>query len=296
MKRLNYHHLYYFWRVARSGKLTEVANELHISQSALSAQIKQLEARCGGELFIRRGRGLVISERGKWVLEHAQEIFAKAEALEKRLNEDEETPRQHIVLGVQVNLSRNFVEEFITPFLADANLSLSMRTLPFDDLAKSLINQELDMILTSRPVSDATNVNTWQHQLVSRQPIAIVGPAKKRIPTPFPQGYAEAHWVLPTRAHEIRAAFEFFCAKAGYKPHVKAEADDMAMLRLLARDTQALAVLPPVVVKDEIKQGLLDVYTHVPQAYENFYAITANQRMLPRAVINLLEEAMKRLA
>ena len=60
MARLNYHHLYYFWRVANEGNLTRVAKKLHVSQSALSSQIKALEDSAGITLFDRAGRSLTL--------------------------------------------------------------------------------------------------------------------------------------------------------------------------------------------------------------------------------------------
>ena len=99
-------------------------------------------------------------------------------------------------------------------------------------------------------------------------------------------------WVLPGKNTEIRAAFNSFCATWQYQPDVQAEADDMAMLRLLARDSGALVVLPPVVVKDEIEQGILNVYQHLPNVYENFYAITTQRKFVPEVLLALLKQQL----
>ena len=82
MKRLNYHHLYYFWHVAKTGNLTQVAQKLHVSQSALSTQIKQLEDLTDTRLFDRDGRLLVLTEVGRIVLGYANDIFNKGQELE----------------------------------------------------------------------------------------------------------------------------------------------------------------------------------------------------------------------
>nr|WP_235781662.1 LysR substrate-binding domain-containing protein [Shewanella vesiculosa] len=132
----------------------------------------------------------------------------------------------------------------------------------------------------------------WQTQLVSRQPLAIVGPKANRINASFPEGYQDMRWVLPGKNTEIRAAFNSFCATWQYQPDVQAEADDMAMLRLLARDSGALVVLPPVVVKDEIEQGILNVYQHLPNVYENFYAITTQRKFVPEVLLALLKQQL----
>ena len=63
----------------------------------------------------------------------------------------------------------------------------------------------------------------------------------------------------------------------------------MAMLRLLARDTGALTVLPTVVVKDEIEQGALKVQMTLPKVFETFYAVTVKRQFIPPVLTDLLE-------
>ena len=106
----------------------------------------------------------------------------------------------------------------------------------------------------------------------------------------FPQGYAGKRWVLPAAQTELRAAFDGFCSRWQYEPNVLAEADDMAMLRLLARDSGALTVLPTVVVKDEIAQGTLQAFMTLPNVYENFYAVTVKRQFVPPVLTRLLTQ------
>ena len=65
VEQLNSHHLCYFWAVAKEGNLTRTAARLHVSQSALSSQIQQLEEQFGSALFHRSERRLVLTEAGK---------------------------------------------------------------------------------------------------------------------------------------------------------------------------------------------------------------------------------------
>lgn len=293
MKRINYHHLYYFWRIAVVGKLTDVAAELHISQSALSAQIKQLEEQVKRPLFIRQNRQLTLTSEGKKVLRYAQEIFTIGNELEHLIQKGIAPDNQHITIGVLNNLSRNFVDDFISPLLLQANTTFRLETRGLKNLLKGLANHEFDLILTNATIagtdSDSANDTLWQTQLVKQQPIAIVGPAGHKPKTDSLSSYQDRDWILPGRKTEMRSSFESWCAMWQFEPKVKAEADDMAMLRLLARDSRAVAVLPPVVVKDEIAQGILDVYQPVPNAFESFYAITASKRYTPTVVAKLLQ-------
>lgn len=288
MSRLNYHHLYYFWRVAVVGNLTQVARELHISQSALSVQIKQLEHNMDVSLFERRGRSLQLTGAGRRVLAYAEDIFTKGEELESYLAKGMLGEVQHLSIGVLQTLSRNFIESFISPLLHNSQVSFSLSSGRMADLLNGLESHELDLVLTNRPVGTDGQSDLWTTRLVSRQPLAIVGPADSKLDTQFPNGYDQMQWVLPGKASGIREAFNSLCVSLQYHPLIKAEADDMAMLRLLARDSGALTVLPTVVVKDEIEQGILVEYQQLPDAYEHFYAITVQRKFMPEVLLELL--------
>src|SRR5688572_506410 len=75
MEWLNYHHLLYFWLVAREGSLARASQELRLAQSTISGQIRLLERSLGEKLFVKSGRRLVLTEMGRVVLRYADEIF-----------------------------------------------------------------------------------------------------------------------------------------------------------------------------------------------------------------------------
>jgi LysR family transcriptional activator of nhaA len=285
---MNYHHLYYFWRVATVGNLTQVARELHISQSALSTQIKVLEQRYQLELFERVGRTLRLTDAGRQVHAYAQQIFSTGSELEELLQRGIAPAQQIVSIGVLTHLSRNFAEGFIAPLLHKPNLQLKLSIRGMTNLLNGLINHEFDFILTNRPVQTDGAQHQWLHQLLKRQSVSIIGPAAGRPATEFPLGYQHKQWVLPSRNTEIRARFDAICASLQYKAEVLAEADDMAMLRLLTRDSGALAVLPPLVVKDEISQGLLSEYQTLTGVEEYFYAISVPKKQQSDLIRQLL--------
>jgi len=294
MSRLNYHHLYYFWQVATRGNLTQVANNLHVSQSALSSQIRQLEESMDTKLFERQGRKLVLTEAGQRVLGYAQDIFRKGEELESLIKRGIEPEYQHIRIGVLSTMSRNFIEGFIHPLLRQSasKVRFSLHARGMANLLDGLTQHEFDLILTNAQISGPSNQDApWQSQLIARQPLSIVGSRDIQPQSPFPTGFEQYRWVLPATNSEIRRSFDGFCSVHQFEPDILAEADDMAMMRLLARDSGALAVLPEVVVKDEIEQGLLHTILPLPNIFENFYAITVQRQFRPTLVSDLLERA-----
>lgn len=289
MSRLNYHHLYYFWRVARSGNLTRAAEALHVSQSALSTQIRQLEESFDTRLFRREGRRLALTEAGQRVLLLANDIFTRGEELESLLRRGIDGDRQHLHIGMVSTMSRNFIDALIAPLLDDAGISFLLQAGPISQLLDDLANHRLDVVLANLNVA-ASSERLWQVRLLARQPVTIVGPPE-RPATAFPAGYGDRRWLVPGPQSEMRAAFDGFCALHQFEPDVQAEVDDMAMLRLLARDSGSLAVLPKVVVRDEIETRTLVEYLTIPGAYESFYAITVKRSFQPAALAGLLAGA-----
>jgi LysR family transcriptional activator of nhaA len=288
MSRLNYHHLHYFWRVATLGNLTEAARQLHVSQSALSAQIRALEDSMDTQLFERSGRRLILTDAGQQVLSYASDIFNRGEELEALVRRGISPDMQQLKIGVQSTMSRNFIEGFIAPLMQRTDVRFSLHARGMVNLLNGLRNHQFDLILTNSNVVSEGQDGLWQSQLLANQPVAIVGPIDTQFDKQFPTGYKQQRWVLPAQQTEIRAAFDGFCSRWQYEPNVLAEADDMAMLRLLARDTGALTVLPTVVVKDEIAQGTLKVHMPLPNVFENFYAVTVKRQFIPPILTELL--------
>lgn len=288
MPKLNYHHLYYFWQVSRLGSLTKAAHELHVSQSALSMQIKQLEHTMDVQLFRRDGRRLELTEAGQRTYLYAEEIFKKGDELESFLRGGAETENSEINIGVLSTMSRNFIDSFVEPLLPRNDVRFSLLARGQARLLNDLANHELDLALTNIEVT-GSNERLWQCQLLARQPVAVVGPPDLITSKRFSNQYKEQPWILPIAESPLRAGFDSFCAQHSFTPRIVAEANDMAMLRLLARDTRALAIVPSVVVKDELESGKLVQLMKVPNLYENFYAVTIRRQFPSRLVSELLQ-------
>lgn len=279
MSRLNYHHLYYFWQVARQGNLTQTAQKLHISQSALSSQIKQLEASLQVELFTREGRKLILTESGYHALSYADDIFKNGEELEKLLTTGTALPSAPLRIGILSTISRNFIDQFIQPLIQQNDCRFSLQSMSQTGLLHALTELQVDMALTNIPVR-TSHLNHWQSRVLARQPVAIIGPSGLDLTDEFGESYCRRRWVLPYGENPLRAAFDAFAAQYRLLPEIVAESDDMAMLRLLTRDTGALAVMPEVVVQDEIDSGELKSYMMLPNVYENFYAVSVARRVV----------------
>ncbi len=289
MSRLNYHHLHYFWAVAREGHLTRAAHQLHVSQSALSAQIKQLEDQLGQPLFNRQGRALQLTEAGRVALAYADTIFSTGNELMATLRDGQRLERQVLRIGAVSTLSRNFQENFIAPLLQRPDVELVLQSGSLAELLVRLTVHTLDLVLSNRQVHGDAD-HPWRCRRIARQPVSLVGrPRAADQAFRYPDELAEVPLLLPGRDNDIRAGFDLLCDQLGLRFRVLAEVDDMAMLRLLARDTLGVALLPAVVVRDELRSGVLEEYAVLPHLYESFYAITVQRHFEPPLLKALLQ-------
>jgi len=290
LDQLNFHHLFYFWRVAKLGHLTRAAEELHTSQSALSAQIRQLEGRLGEPLFARSGRRLVLTDTGQLVLAYAENIFGLGQEMLGRLaGRSEGVTRLRV--GSVATLSRNYQENWIRPVLADPAVVLTLESGVLEGLLARLLQHQLDVVLANETVP-ADPDRPLHCRFLGSQAISLVGPASvwQARSLRIPDDLDGLDIVLPGPRHALRTQFDALCAAAGVSPRLRAEVDDMAMLRLIARDSGCLTVLPEVVVQDELRAGVLVTVGRSDQLQERFYAITTPRRHRVEALERLLAQ------
>lgn len=292
LEHLNFHHLFYFWRVAKLGHLTRAADELHTSQSSISAQIIQLEAKIGEDLFVREGRRLVLTDTGQLVLAYAENIFGLSQEMLGRLD-GRTAGITRLRVGSVATLSRNYQENWIRPLLMDPSVVLTLESGLLEGLVDRLMQHQLDVVLANEALP-ADPDRPVHCQLLGSQTISVVGPATTWAARHLriPEDLDGLEMALPGPRHALRTQFDALCASAGVNPHIRAEVEDMAMLRLIARDSGWLALLPEVVVQDEIQSGTLVIVGHSSALKENFYAITTPRRHR----IDALEKLMGRIS
>lgn len=291
MPFLNYHHLRYFRVIARELSVTRAAEKLNLSVPALSIQLKQLEESLGHKLFERGKGGLVLTEAGRLAMDYADMIGKTGEELMDVMQHRQRGGRQVLRVGAVATLSRNFQLEFLRPSLHRAAVEVVIRSGALRELLAALHAHEVDVVLSNQPARrDAER--PWHSHLLAEQGVSLVGvPAWKKKKLKFPEDFGDVPVILPSMESNTRAAFDRLLSAAGVRPRIMAEVDDMAMLRLLAREGEGLALVPPVVVRDEIESGVL-VETHrVPQVRETFYAITPSRRF-PNPLVGELVERM----
>jgi len=296
IRNLNFRHLLYFWSVAQRGHLTQAAAQLRVSQSALSAQIRHLETYLGRPLFERSGRSLHLTEFGAVVLDYADSIFGLGQELMATVRGGLGQRLQQLRVGVVATLSRNFTENLLRPVFGRPEVHLTLQSGSLGELLEQLRVHNLDLLLSNRPVV-AEAERPWRCIPLSRQSVCLIGPPRGgRRGMRLPDDLAGQRLVLPGPNSDVRTQFDLWCERRRVSVEVAAEVDDMAMLRLMARDSGAVAVLPEVVVQDELREGRLQRYCTIPGVFEHFYAITAFRHSPAPLVQELLAGGHSRAA
>lgn len=275
---LNYLHLKRFWIIARERSLTKAAKLLRVSQSTLSEQVSELEDWLGQQLFERRGRGLELTDAGRIALGHAETIFQTGQDLLDELRRGKSRSVPALRIGAVGPLSKNLQFDFIQPLVARKDVRVSVAAGSFDDLLLRLGARQLDVVLSNMPPRSDQQTEVFSH-LLGEMPVYLTGnvvlPTKRG---QFPKWLEGVPLFLPSRQSHVRADFDLLLEEAGVKPDVRAEVDDMALLRLLALSGLGLALVPAIVVKHELGSKRLKAAFRVPGLSERFYAITSKRR------------------
>lgn len=268
---LNYHHLRYFREVAIEGHLGRAADRLNVAQSALSMQIKQLEDRLGFALFDRVARKLVLTEAGRIALDHADRIFTAGDELLATLGQTSVT-KTPLRVGALSTLSRNFQLQFLRPMLSDDSCSFWLKSGNTATLLNDLECLALDVVLMTQ-IPDTDMQTGFAAQRIAQQAVGIHGKPQRLAYSSLKDLLSNEPLILPSDS-VIRTGFADLTARLGVMPQVVANVDDMAMVRLLAREGVGLAIAPSVVVADEITAGVLATSGFDLGIAEPFYAVT----------------------
>ena len=292
MEWLNYHHLLYFWTVARAGSIARASEELRLAQPTISNQLKTLEASLGVRLLERQGRRLVLTDVGRTVLRYADDIFRTGRELQQAVKGLPTGQRLRLVAGVVDVIPKRMAAQLIQPAVdAFPDLILVCREGPLPQLLAALAVHELDVVIADVPASEQVKVKAFNHRLGDCGTTFFGAARHAGLKKGFPRSLQGAATLLPAEGTALRRALEAWFETSGIQPDVVGEFDDSALMK--AFGARGLGVFPvPRVLEDEIRdQYGVQVIGRVEEARESFYAITVERRLRHPAVAALAEAA-----
>ncbi|MFN0248465.1 MAG: transcriptional activator NhaR [Kofleriaceae bacterium] len=286
MDWLNYHHLLYFWTVAREGGLAPAGKVLRLSQSAISGQINRLEENLGHVLFERRGRKLEMTETGRVVYRYAEQIFGLGRELLDVVHQRPVERAMKLVVGISDVVPKLLVRQLLAAaFHQERRLALVCHEDQFARLLGSLSNHVLDVVIADSPVPPG-NAKLFNH-LLGESTVSVVAPPAlaSTLRRGFPASLHGAPLMVPMTGSTLRRNLDAWLERVHVVPEIVAEAEDSALLKAFAAEGMGAMFVPTVIAVSVARRYDLVVIAEVDDVQERFWAITAERRLTHPAVI-----------
>ena len=293
MEWLNYHHLRYFYVVAKEGSLAQAAEKLKVSQPSISAQLADLEEALGVELFRRSGRRKVLTDAGQLVFGYAEEIFQLGQEMLNAVKSRPGARALRLYVGVTDSFPKLLTNTILRPvFSMPQPVHVVCREGKMEDLLAQLAAHRLDIVLADEPAPASAKIKTFNHPLGDCGVTFCALPALARqLKGKFPRSLDAAPALLPTENTGIRRALEKWFHEVGVRPNVVAEFEDQALMKAMAGTTPGFIVVPSLVAAEAMKHYELQKVGATEKCRAQFFAVTAERRLTHPAVVRITSSA-----
>jgi len=293
MEWLNYHHLHYFWVVAREGGLVPAGKVLRVSHPTLSAQIHALEENLGEKLFSKVGRRLVLTERGRVVFRYADEIFTLGREMVDSIKGRGDSHALRLDVGIADVVPKLVVRRLLQPALALAEpVHLVCHEDSFENLLADLALHSLDIVISDAPVPSGSNVRAYHH-LLGETGVAFF--AARSLADAhakgFPGSLDGAPFLLPMENLSLRRYLNVWFDRHGIRPRIVAEFEDSALLKQFGADGVGIFPAPQVIEKEVCAQYGVEILGRADGVRERFYAISSERKLKHPAVLAISDAA-----
>jgi LysR family transcriptional activator of nhaA len=297
MEWLNYHHLHYFWLVAREGSLASASKTLRLAQSTVSGQIQTLERNLGEDLFARSGRRLVLTEIGRVVYRYADEIFSLGRELQDAIKGRPVARPLRLVVGVADVVPKLVARRLLAPAL---KLPGPMHLVCHEDkpdlLLAELAVHNLDVVIADAPVAPSVKVRAFNHLLGECDVVFFATP---RLAASYKRGFPKsldgAPVILPTENTTLRRSLDQWFVTHGVRPKIVGEFEDNALLKVFGQAGMGLFPASSVIAQEVQRQYGVQPIGKLSGLRERFYAISVDRKLKHPAVIAISQEARQKL-
>ncbi len=293
MEWLNYHHLLYFWHVAREGTLTRACEQLGLAPSTVSKQIHELEDALGHPLFSRSGRRLALSESGRIAFRYAEEIFGLGRELQDTLKDRPVGRPLRLFVGVADIVPKLIAQRVLErPLGVGTPVHIVCREDKPDRLIAELALHNLDVILTDSPAAPHVKVKAFSHLLGEYGITFFAKPeVARRLRKGFPGSLAGTPVLLPTENTALRRTLDHWMEEASIRPMVVGEFEDSALLMAFGQRGAGLFPAPSPIAREVERQFRVVAVGEVPSVRERLFAISVERKINHPAVAAVCDAA-----
>jgi LysR family transcriptional activator of nhaA len=298
MEWLNYHHLQYFWMVAKHGSISRASKELRLAHPTISGQIHRLEAVLGEKLFSRSGRNLVLTESGRIAFRYADEIFALGQEFQDTLKGRPTGQQVRLVVGVSDVLAKSIVHRILEPAfqLQDRVRVICREARSADAFMGELAVHAVDVVLADAPAGPGTPVRTFSHPLGDCGSSFFAAPKLARAHRRgFPRSLDGVPLLLPSGDSTFRRMLDQWFQSHDIRPEIVAELDDLALASVLGEVGLGVFAAPDVIANELRQRYALELVGRARDIRQRFYAISVERKLKNPAVVAICEAARKNI-
>ncbi|MZG31450.1 MAG: LysR family transcriptional regulator [Nitrospinae bacterium] len=287
MNWLNYHHLYYFWITAKEGSISNASVKLRVGQPTISTQIRNLEESLSQTLFLRKGRGLHLTEAGKVVLDYANQIFSLGNELMEVIKDETFSKRAHVQIGVLDSVPKSLVKSLVHYAQKIAPCVISVIEGEGDYLFRELQAHRIDLVISNFPPSVGDSKQYFS-RLLAKIPITVFSTKKfQSLKRKFPKSLQDQPFIMPSLHSKLRHDLNHFFQINDISIDVVIETQDTSIQKLLGNEGMGLVPLPDFAGKELIKEGKLIKIGNLKGITEDFWLVSS-----PRKFSNPIAEIL----
>ncbi len=293
MEWLNYHHLLYFYTVAREGSVKRAGEVLHLAQPTLSAQIRKLEDSLDEKLFVREGRGLKLTETGHVVYRFADEIFSTGREMLDTLRGRPTSRPAKLIVGVADVVPKLIAFRLLdTALTMDEPVQLVVHEGKTEDLIAGLATESYDMLLTDVPLGPQARVKAYNHPLGSCA-VGFFASAEiaNEVGDDFPDCLDGVPFVAPTLSTAVRHDLDRWFEEREVRPRIVAEIEDSALIKVFGGHGRGMFTAPMAIADQVRRRHRVELLGVAEEVRTHFYAITVERRIMHPAVAIIAETA-----
>jgi LysR family transcriptional regulator, transcriptional activator of nhaA len=297
MQWLNYHHLMYFWVVAREGSIMKACDVLQLAQPTISSQLRALEQSVGVQLFQKQGRNLVLTDAGRTVFRYADGIFSLGRELQDALRGNITGKALPLMVGISESMPKLIAHRLLEPVLRmEEPVQLICTEGRTDQLLSQLAVHDLDVVLSDVPVNPSVKVRAFNH-LLGECGVTVCGTPElvAQYKKDFPKSLHQASMLLPMNDTSMRRSLELWFDDHGIVPRVVGEFTDSALLKTFGQAGAGIFFIPSAIEPEVAKQFDVQFLGRIDSIKERFYIISAERKLKHPTLAAIAELARQKL-
>jgi LysR family transcriptional activator of nhaA len=290
VKWLNYHHLYYFWTIAKVGGIAKAAEKLRLGQPTLSTQLKQLEDSLEHPLFERKNRSLVLTEAGKVALGYAEDIFKLGDELIQVLDDKTFSNTVEVTFGALDSVPKHIILAMAKAALKSGDCRVTILEGKGDELFRELFAHQIDLMVSNYPPMGFEQGRTYSRSF-AKVPVAVFGTPKfSSLRRNFPASLEGQPFILPTSHSKLRQDLDHFFTANRIRTNLVAETQDTAIQKLMGIEGLGLLPLPEFAAQQLVSEKKLIKVGLLYDVKEEFWLVSAARKIANPMAAKLMKE------